>query len=944
MATAAELTHQKNKLQGEVALYSRNAQLAREDGDTASALRWDQQKLAAQSQISSLNTQILDAANSAPPPTAANFTITQSNQTAIQKKADDDTPQKGVNTATIPQTGGGTTTAADSRNLSSPQNQSSSSGSTTQGKANLPPTTVGDNEYPITKLGARQYNPLAKLSSYTYQISLYMLNGDAYNSYILQGPSSLANNNGVRIVAQSGGVNNAPRSATTDVVGIKRAAGFEYDYYIDNLRFTTNTPAKAEGSTATANFDFVITEPTGFNFTTLLSQAATEIQSTSKAKTTSAPNQNANGLSQVYLLATRFYGYDAAGALIPNANYTDADTTDNLDRNALFERYYPIYIQNMAFSIGAKAIQYQVKAVLYCQQQAFTPERGVTKENTTVSGATVNEILAGAENSLKVALNKSSLADKERGTFDTSDTFDFNFTNDDLKNSKMIVKSPDRTAQTQVADSSQSTVAASQQTTAIATNKLEVAIKAGTPIISLINQILKQSKFAESSLPYSMSEGADPTLQSNSSPTELTWWNVTPTVTLKTDKFDDKRNTYAMNITYNISTYKVPYVKSIYTDNTTPYYGPVKKYAYWYTGKNSEIISYEQTFNNLYHITSAVSDNVDRAKSGSYSVIRVASGGAPNVPDDVGPANKGGAIINNVETNLFSPGDLSKAKMTILGDPDYLDQSLEGSFGSVKSKQTQGKAALSDFYGRNLTVSANGGQVFIEITFAEGRDYNENGNVPDGLKYINGKIKFWDYPEAIKKRSPNSIIYQVLTVATTFANGKFTQELELVIVNWPNDGKKEVTQADSAGRPTENAQSQATPPTTGRPSMNAATLRANINAAAGETSQPPTIAPPKKTTQPFVAPSAPTLQQTQDNVLQAVTGTQTGVSPSGVGSLPVQDDDAAVQAIKAQPALSFAGNNLGAGGGNGQREPAVTPTARQAEPAQAVSPRQQITI
>ena len=33
----------------------------------------------------------------------------------------------------------------------------------------------------------------------------------------------------------------------------------------------------------------------------------------------------------------------------------------------------------------------------------------------------------------------------------------------------------------------------------------EVAIKAGTPIISLINQILKQSKFAEAALPYSMS-------------------------------------------------------------------------------------------------------------------------------------------------------------------------------------------------------------------------------------------------------------------------------------------------------------------------------------------------------------------------------------------------------------------------------------------------------
>ena len=51
MATTAELLDQKNKLQGEVALYDRNAQLAREDGDINSALKWDQQKLAAQSQI-----------------------------------------------------------------------------------------------------------------------------------------------------------------------------------------------------------------------------------------------------------------------------------------------------------------------------------------------------------------------------------------------------------------------------------------------------------------------------------------------------------------------------------------------------------------------------------------------------------------------------------------------------------------------------------------------------------------------------------------------------------------------------------------------------------------------------------------------------------------------------------------------------------------------------
>jgi hypothetical protein len=915
MATAAELQNQKNKLEGEVAFYDNNARRAREDGDTAAALKWDQQKLAAQAEIRSITNQQLEALNTPPaagtPFTAPTNTAEQSNQTATQKKADDDAPQAPAQAATVPSGGGGTTTAADSKNLSAiPSAPTSLGGTTTQGKSNLTGVNATtSDEYPITKI-ARQYNPLSKLSSYTYQISLYMLNADAYNSYILQGPSSLVNNNGVRIVAQSGGVNNTPRSTQTDVVGIKRAEGFNYDYYIDNLRFTTLTPAQSQGATSTATFEFTITEPSGFNFVSALSAASRQIQSLTKTRQPQEPNQASNGLNQMYLLVTRFYGYDAAGALIPNGNYTEADTADNLDNSALFERYYPIYITSMNFSIGNRVVQYNIKATIFNQQHALSPERGMTMAVTNISGGTVGEILAGAENSLKVSLNKQSLAAKESGQFSTNDTFDFVFSSDELKNSKLIVKSSDRTAQTQVSNSAQSTVASAEQVKGIDTTKLSLQANGGTVIISLINQILKQSKFAEAALPYTMTDGADPKLQSNSNPTELTWWSVTPTVIL--GKFDDKRNAYAMNITYNISTYKVPYIKSVYTDNTTPYYGPVKKYQYWYTGKNSEITHYEQQFNNLYYITSAISDSVDRSKQGQYSPHRVATSGAPNVANDVGDANKGSSIINNIETSIFSPSDLAKAKLTIIGDPDYLDQSLEGSYSSIKSKKTQAKLALQDFYGRNRTINSNGGQVFIEITFAEGQDYNQN--TADGLKYINNNIKFWEYPEAIKKRSPNAIIYMVIKVASTFANGKFTQELDLQIAPFPDNGTKETAKSDSAGRPVS------------APSTNAASLRANINAAAGVTSQPETTAPPIKTSQPFVPDTPPALQQTNADIVATITaGTQTGVSPTGVAQLPVQDDEAAVQAVRAQPALSFAG---AAGTGAG-REPAAAPaTAR----------------
>ena len=79
MASVAELTNEKNKLQGELALYARNAQLAKEDGDVNAALKWDRLKLATQQQINSIDASLLENANT--PVSPINQALNQSNQT-----------------------------------------------------------------------------------------------------------------------------------------------------------------------------------------------------------------------------------------------------------------------------------------------------------------------------------------------------------------------------------------------------------------------------------------------------------------------------------------------------------------------------------------------------------------------------------------------------------------------------------------------------------------------------------------------------------------------------------------------------------------------------------------------------------------------------------------------------------------------------------------------
>ena len=100
------------------------------------------------------------------------------------------------------------------------------------------------------KPGSRLQNPLGNFSSYTYQLSLYMITPDAYDAFQLSGRKNInalsskdgngqATQGGAFLIAQSGGINNKTS---------QRAPGFELDYYIDDLKIKTAVNGKSTGS------------------------------------------------------------------------------------------------------------------------------------------------------------------------------------------------------------------------------------------------------------------------------------------------------------------------------------------------------------------------------------------------------------------------------------------------------------------------------------------------------------------------------------------------------------------------------------------------------------------------------------------------------------------------------------------------------------------------
>jgi hypothetical protein len=169
-------------------------------------------------------------------------------------------------------------------------------------------------------------------------------------------------------------------------------------------------------------------------------------------------------------------------------------------------------------------------------------------------------------------------------------------------------------------------------------------------------------------------------------------------------------------------------------------------------------------------------------------------GGAdiPTVPgkrqneDRTGKLDLGKEAQNSYLTSLYDPGAYATAKVTILGDPDYLMQDSPSSINQV----------YRQFYGKGFTINPNGGQVFIEIDFKEAEDYDNT----TGLLTINESILFWKYPKEVASQI-KGVSYMLVEVISTFSKGKFTQELDCVINQFPGITNK--ANNNVAGRPSD---------------------------------------------------------------------------------------------------------------------------------------------
>ena len=356
----------------------------------------------------------------------------------------------------------------------------------------------------------------------------------------------------------------------------------------------------------------------------------------------------------------------------------------------------------------------------------------------------------------------------------------------ELKKAKVALKGATDTNST--ATQSGAVAAISPEKNSAAMDSKILSTQAGTQIIQFIEQTVRDSSYITDQQIENKDQttpGSLPIPSIKSVIGNTTWFKILVRVVPISDNIDKGRNDYAYKITYIV----VPFDINEMVSNSFPpakFRGVHKVYNYWFTGLNTQVLRYEQTYNNLYTITAGYSnlatgiallqskDTPATAKIGNMATDL----GPPKIQD--GPPNestKGAPNDANTPAAtaadfLYSAPDQKTVTVKIVGDPAWL---LQGEMLGVTAAKLTGQAFYPDG-----TICTETQEAVFAINFNSPADYNNGASGPasgTGLVDINAVETNGNSNNLSKAGTQASAAYKATDVVSTFSKGQFEQTL-----------------------------------------------------------------------------------------------------------------------------------------------------------------------
>jgi hypothetical protein len=355
-------------------------------------------------------------------------------------------------------------------------------------------------------------------------------------------------------------------------------------------------------------------------------------------------------------------------------------------------------------------------------------------------------------------------------------------------------------------------------------------ITAGQQILQAIDLTIRNSSFiyeqaavqkSEKTVPDPAKDDAgtaDENTNENKTPAQTTLYWYLITMEAVPTKYDEKRNDYAYKIRYIISLYPIQNFNSKYYP-IPKFLGLHKQYRYWFTGENSGVLDYQATFNHLYNMTVSGKEpgdnNLSRLRKKYTSSMRELTKytyQAASSESRAGAESDANEVGANAGESLYSPSDLAKGKIKIVGDPAWIQQGSVAAGVNVSGFDTNG--FLPDG-----TINFDSSQVMFAIEWQKPQDYDLKTGLAD------------PYGKNNKARKPiNSYVYQALKCVSEFRQGRFEQTIDGSFYYYPTENLK-----NTATTPSNAVADQ----TNGRPTNPASDP--NTNTGAGTTQAPAVI-------------------------------------------------------------------------------------------------------
>ena len=206
----------------------------------------------------------------------------------------------------------------------------------------------------------------------------------------------------------------------------------------------------------------------------------------------------------------------------------------------------------------------------------------------------------------------------------------------------------------------------------------------------------------------------------------MAWFRINVQATPKTEKRDNIRGCLAYKIKYIITPYNIVSGGSDYFPSPEVR-GVHKKYDYWFTGQNTQVLSWDLQYNILYRLVMSSAPELAQPKT--------TSNGDPvtRVYQPYSNQSSQGADLKTNEPNanqadsLYDPYSLNMVKLKIIGDPAWLQQ------GEVATGVSEKSFKFTPF-NDDGTINFASGDVVYSLTWNRPQDYDLNTGLMDPSK------------------------------------------------------------------------------------------------------------------------------------------------------------------------------------------------------------------